>query len=342
MRKILLTTLAIAALTGAANAAEGKGWYTGVQGGVNLEQDSALAGSTPAGSNIDFDTGWVGLADAGYRWGNGFRTELEGGYRRNDIDSVSTGGSGNVSAWSAMGNVIYDLGNLYGIRDYTHVTPFVGAGIGAAGVKANLGAPTGVNESDTVLAYQGIAGVTYNVTPAIDLNVSYHYFWTQDPGYSGNGGASYDTEYQNHSILVGMNYNFNAPEKPMVRTQETVSRSQETKTAVTGKEYRVYFPFNSAVLSSEGQQAVNSAAADAKTMSPQVIKLAGYADTSGSAAYNKKLSEKRVAAVKAGLVKQGVAASQIAVAAKGEAAPPVKTGDGVKEPLNRLVTIVLE
>ena len=67
--------------------------------------------------------------------------------------------------------------------------------------------------------------------------------------------------------------------------------------------------------------------------------VVGHTDTSGSAAYNLRLSERRAKAVADAMVGLGVAQGAIAVDWKGETAPAVATGDGVKEPLNRRSTI---
>lgn len=339
MRKLLLTTLATLAVATSAQAADGKGFYAGIQGGWNHAEENRF----DATGKIDPKEGWVGLVNGGYAWGNGFRTEIEGGYRTNDIDKITNtgvrGSSDEIYSWSAMGNVLYDF------RNTSAFTPYLGAGIGAARVhvKANTTPGTvAIHDDSTEFAYQGIAGVNYALTNKVDLGLNYHYFATSPVDLNNAAGAKASGDYQNHSVLVGLTYHFNEPEKAVIRTQESTSARTQEVTTATGKEYRIYFPFNSATLNAEDQQAVAKAAADAKETNPQIIKLAGYADSKGSTSYNKKLSAKRVSAVKAALVKAGVAESQIAINANGEANLPVKTGDGVKEPLNRLVTIVLE
>ena len=69
------------------------------------------------------------------------------------------------------------------------------------------------------------------------------------------------------------------------------------------------------------------------------VVVVGHADTSGSAAYNVRLSERRAKAVADALVGLGVDAAKLAVDWRGETEPAVATGDGVKEPLNRRSTI---
>ena len=53
------------------------------------------------------------------------------------------------------------------------------------------------------------------------------------------------------------------------------------------------------------------------------------------------LSLRRAEAVKANMIKQGIPASAIVVIGKGESQPLVPTADGVREPQNRRVEIVI-
>ena len=69
--------------------------------------------------------------------------------------------------------------------------------------------------------------------------------------------------------------------------------------------------------------------------------MAGHADRSGSPAYNQRLSQRRADNVAAELVRQGVSRNEIVVSAYGETRPLVPTADGVREPQNRRVEIVL-
>ena len=69
--------------------------------------------------------------------------------------------------------------------------------------------------------------------------------------------------------------------------------------------------------------------------------MAGHADTSGTQRYNQDLSRRRAQAVASELVRLGVPREAITVQAFGESRPLVPTGDGVREPQNRRVEIVL-
>jgi len=67
----------------------------------------------------------------------------------------------------------------------------------------------------------------------------------------------------------------------------------------------------------------------------------GYTERSGTVAYNQALGPRRAQAVAAELVRDGVPAGAIAVTSFGESRPLVPTADGVREPQNRRVEIVL-
>jgi outer membrane protein OmpA-like peptidoglycan-associated protein len=105
------------------------------------------------------------------------------------------------------------------------------------------------------------------------------------------------------------------------------------------REFIVYFPFDQYILTPEAQQVVSEAANYASSGNATRVVVVGHADTSGSAAYNVRLSERRAKAVADSLVSMGVNGSILSVDWKGESQPAVATGDGVKEPLNRRATI---
>ncbi len=67
----------------------------------------------------------------------------------------------------------------------------------------------------------------------------------------------------------------------------------------------------------------------------------GYTDLSGSAAYNQHLSVRRAESVEAELVRDGVPKTEIVIRGFGETNPLVPTANGVREPQNRRVEILL-
>ncbi|MFA6022404.1 MAG: OmpA family protein, partial [Rhodospirillales bacterium] len=99
--------------------------------------------------------------------------------------------------------------------------------------------------------------------------------------------------------------------------------------------------FNKSDITPEASKIITQAVDTAKKGGSSRVELTGHADRSGPDKYNMALSLKRANAVKATMVKQGIPADQISVVGKGETAPLVQTPDGVREPQNRRVEIVL-
>jgi outer membrane protein OmpA-like peptidoglycan-associated protein len=85
------------------------------------------------------------------------------------------------------------------------------------------------------------------------------------------------------------------------------------------------FGFDSAMLSAEGQQAVQGVLAQVREASQvQSIRVTGYTDRIGSASYNQTLSQRRAEAVRMALVQGGVPAASISAEGRGAAEPVVQ------------------
>ncbi|CAM4133151.1 OmpA family protein [Stenotrophomonas pavanii] len=85
------------------------------------------------------------------------------------------------------------------------------------------------------------------------------------------------------------------------------------------------FGFDSAVLSAEGQRAVQGILAQVREAAQvQSIRVTGYTDRIGSANYNQALSQRRAEAVRAALVQGGVPDTSISAEGRGAAEPIVQ------------------
>ena len=105
--------------------------------------------------------------------------------------------------------------------------------------------------------------------------------------------------------------------------------------------FMVFFDWDRSNLSSQALNTVQQAANAYKTRGGARITATGHTDTSGSPAYNMALSLRRANTVRDALVKEGVPATAITATGVGEANLLVKTADGVREPQNRRVEIVV-
>lgn len=334
--------------------AQSTGYYIGLGAGGVIQQDADLSGAG-IDTSVATDPGWSGLAAFGYRYGNNFRAEVETAYRNSRVDSISgsSSPSGDITAWSTMINGLYDF------KSRSPFTPYLGLGLGVARVNYDGVTPIGgsrINDSDNVLAYQGIAGVSYALGDNVDLTADYRYLRGDDPDLTTESGTSVGTEFSEQRIILGLRWSFGGPEtvaeptptpaaagapapEPAPSTQ--AAQSAPAATPQIPRTYLVFFDWDRSDLRSDAREILNTAAANTGKFTLTQIKTTGHADRSGPAPYNMRLSQKRAETVKAELIRLGVPEGDIVVQWKGESEPLVQTPDGVREPQNRRVEIIL-
>jgi outer membrane protein OmpA-like peptidoglycan-associated protein len=325
----------------AAEAAD-KGFYLGGAGGYNFLPEDSELGSVDA----DLDGDWAGLGALGYAFASGLRLEGEFGYRENDVDTISgASGAGTYRTSTFMTNLLYDFH-----RDGWPVTPYVGIGLGAARVALGGVAPVAgstINDSDVGFAMQGIVGASLDLNRYFALTADYRHLRVPDLSYTTNGGTSVDSDYATNQIMVGLRFRFAPAEakpepKPEPMAQPAAPKPVPAAPAPQPEEFLVFFDFDSSRLTTEAADIVRSAANAAKQGNYARIVLTGHADRAGPVDYNFGLSRRRADAVKAELVRLGVPATEITTEAKGETEPLVPTADGVPEPQNRRVEILMQ
>ncbi|HEY4253279.1 MAG TPA: OmpA family protein [Roseomonas sp.] len=339
LRKALLAATVLS-LPVAAQAQPVTGVYVGAGAGVNL-----LQSNRDRGVEISTDVGYVGVLSVGYGFGNGLRLEVEGSFRSNEGDrgEIRAPGvrnsrvnlSGNVRSYGAMVNAIYEF-------SLGPVQPYVGAGIGYVWQDLDIrgrgpGGAISLDDTDGRFGFQGIAGLAFPIAavPGLAVTAEYRFLGTTGHEYSVSGlqGGRYTYDNYNHSILAGIRYNFGqaAPAPVAVApAPQTVART-----------YLVFFDWDRADLTDRARQIIAEAAAAAPAVNTTRIEVSGHTDRSGTPQYNQRLSERRANNVAAELVRRGIARNLISISAFGETRPLVPTADGVREPQNRRVEIVL-
>lgn len=105
--------------------------------------------------------------------------------------------------------------------------------------------------------------------------------------------------------------------------------------------YIVFFDWDSSSISPDAATVLDSTVSSTTGCGSATIRIAGYADRSGSEQYNMGLSTRRADAVQAYLASHG-ATAQTTTQAFGESNPRVPTADGVRELQNRRVEITVQ
>jgi outer membrane protein OmpA-like peptidoglycan-associated protein len=101
----------------------------------------------------------------------------------------------------------------------------------------------------------------------------------------------------------------------------------------------IHFDPGSATLTPGGERKTLEAADRIKALGARDVRVSGYTDTQGPAAYNMHLSLQRARSIADLLESVGVSAEIIAVEGHGEDGGPEPTADQLSEPLNRCAGI---
>jgi outer membrane protein OmpA-like peptidoglycan-associated protein len=333
MKKLLLATAALIALPVMAHAQPQPtpGFYIGAEGGVNwMFNTTANVPGFGGLVNIWPATGWAVGGMIGYDF-VGPRIEVEGIYRNNQATlQAAPIGFQNLTAGAVqeqtaiMGNIMYDF------RFGSPIVPYIGGGAGVAFVNTSA---LGTSTSTTVFAYQGIIGVGYQIDPSWRFNIDGRYFGTTNITVNNPfiGGITYNNN--NVTLMASLQFKFGAPE---------AAPPPPPPPMVAPPSFMVFFDWDRSNLSQQALVTIQQAANAFKAKGSARITATGHTDTSGPEAYNMALSLRRANAVKDALVRDGVPAAAISVIGKGETQLLVPTGDGVREPQNRRVEIVIQ
>jgi outer membrane protein OmpA-like peptidoglycan-associated protein len=233
-----------------------------------------------------------------------------------------------------MTNVLYDFNLGW------PVTPHIGAGVGAVDIidRAKVaGLGTVSHGEDWQFGYQAIAGVRYNATPNVAVDLDYRYLATTDASFRVPGAPAikYTSGYDTHTLMASLVYRFGPPPAPVAAPAVMPAPGP-----VARRVFLVFFDWDRATITAEGMRIVQQAAEAYKSGAPVQLQVTGYTDASGSAGYNQRLSERRANAVADALARSGVQRNDMMVSGRGKNDLRVPTADGVREPQNRRVEII--
>ena len=211
MKKLWLLCLIVLVstqLSAAATAADrDPGYYANLGAGyIKVEKVSVVDAAIPMGTaalsaadSIEF------VGSLGYLYDSGLRTEFEISFRRNGVDDAIA----LPEALPLEGEVETDLRTLggmvnmlYDFETNSHVLPFVGGGLGVADVNAR-NESVGWTDSDTAVAFQGLAGIEFSLSADLSVHGGYRFFATSG-ATMGMGGDDYRT----HNVELSLDFRF--------------------------------------------------------------------------------------------------------------------------------------
>jgi len=204
--KLFAVACIVALSASAASAADGKA-YLGINAGALIPADSKVTNNIGNTADIEFNTGFTTSVYGGYEFGYGLRLEGELTYKQTEMDKFTfRGQSEKIKSDSAifgtMANVFFDFKNS------SLVTPYIGGGIGIASIYVGEGTDSNGTsiwneDDDTVFAYQGGAGVGFNVSNNVTIDLGYRYFGTSEMKFD-----LLKAEFASHNVVAGARFKF--------------------------------------------------------------------------------------------------------------------------------------
>jgi len=339
MKFILTAVAALAALplsllpgTSHAQDLQFPAWYGGLEAGANWANPTTLTTNGGTSINANPDLGYAAGGVIGYDF-VGPRVELEGVFRRNTgrlslpfVGYGNLGGSYAEEQIAAMVNVYYDFmaGNT--------IVPYVGVGAGVSFINSYLG--TGSSAS-TQFAYQGIVGVGWNVNETFRINLDGRYHATTNPSSTNPTLGTLSYVNSSWTVMLSTIMKFGAPVKAPPAPPPAPPPAAPAS-------FMVFFDFDRSDITPQAATTLQQAAQAYKTKGSARVTATGHTDRAGPDQYNMALSLRRANSVKDALVRNGVPAGSITTIGRGETMPMVQTPDGVREPQNRRVEIVMQ
>ncbi|MGY0616170.1 OmpA family protein [Vibrio sp. FJH11] len=188
-------------------------------------------------------------------------------------------------------------------------------------------------------SYLGAAGLEFNISQNVTARAEYQTITDINNDVVRATG---------NTATLGVSFKFGGSEEPVVEEAAVVeevavveepvvvTKTFETQTMGTGS-----FDVNSATLKAESSAKLDNLVAFLNEYPQANVEVVGYTDTSGAAAYNQKMSEKRAESVANALVEKGIDASRIQARGEGENNPIASNDTLEGRQQNRRVEVIV-
>jgi opacity protein-like surface antigen len=183
-------------------------YYLGIQYGINFVQsDTHISQVADPGAEIKttYKTGTI----AALKFGRSIfhYLELDGSVakRTNRVGPSTVGGaqSPRVGDWTVMS---YMVNLSLKSPSLKKIMPYVGFGIGASNVNADITAKSGnlfIDDNQTKFSWQGQAGVVFSIYSKVAVYFEYQYLHVNDTFFT-NASSLFKRPYRANSISVGV------------------------------------------------------------------------------------------------------------------------------------------
>ncbi len=225
---LLAAGMAGAIALSAYQASAADGFYVGVQSGLPVPQrtDGTINGAATRRIETSYKFGFGVGAAVGYAFPpshkfGGLRLELEYEYFFADPDKQHIKGGANFGLVGHIDQHSIFVNTYYDFHWWEHilpVTPYLGVGFGGSLIKMDhikdgIGPSKHFNDTDTVFAFQFIAGAAYEISKNLLLGAEYRYIHHDNPKFTdfvtGAGRLVVKSESRRHMFGLSLRYYMN-------------------------------------------------------------------------------------------------------------------------------------
>ncbi len=166
-------------------------FYGWLDAGGTVVQDTKLKSffDQPVSGNVKFDPGFRFGLGAGCEFHRYLAAELETGFSWNSVSQFD--GINGLDAALYQVPILVNLILQYPIemRNRSKLVPMIGAGVGGAALTLDMSSdfePGFGSASSFVFAYQGMAGLRYEVNRNMSIGVNYRFFIADSPDFESH------------------------------------------------------------------------------------------------------------------------------------------------------------